>query len=170
MSHAQYFTATTDLWSSAAIHQLHSPLCWGQLEAAKLCLQTMYCPEDHTGENLAPALESTLEAWKLELSYNRQWQQLPQSCKAVGLAHISCFGHNLHLAVTTAKDGSQVSRAYGICHKIVNTFSHSWKKGRGLTQARHSVYQSTHCVGPAQQGEDHSRRWSKQSWIALMWH
>ena len=66
MSHAQYFTATTDLWSSAAIHQLHSPLCWGQLEAAKLCLQTMYCPEDHTGENLAPALESTLEAWKLE--------------------------------------------------------------------------------------------------------
>ena len=29
------------------------------------CLQTLFVPEDHTAENLAPVLHSTLESWCL---------------------------------------------------------------------------------------------------------
>ena len=132
VGHAQDFAATTDLWSSTTTgpyisYTVH--FIGDNWELQCYCLQTMYCPEDHTGENLVSALESTLEAWAL--------QSKQQSClttdngsnftKAACLLdwpHISCFGHNLHLAVTAATEDNRVSRAYGICHKIVNTFSH----------------------------------------------
>ena len=32
------------------------------------CLQTSFIPEDHTGENLAEAMKSSLEAWELDES------------------------------------------------------------------------------------------------------
>ena len=39
---------------------------------------------------------------------------------------LSCFGHNLNLAVTNSlKDDNRVSRALGIAHHIVSAFSTS---------------------------------------------
>ena len=151
---AQFFSATTDLWSSVTTEPYISYTVHFMGDNWKLqsyCLQTMCCPEDHTGENLASALESSLEAWDLQADQ--------QSClttdngsnfiKAASLLdwpHISCFGHNLHLAVTTATEDSRVSRAYGICHKIVNTFSHSWKKRRDLAQAQTALKLPKHTL------------------------
>lgn len=135
---AQYLSATTDLWSSATtelciIYTVH--FIGDNWKLQRYCLQTMYCPEDHMEGNLASELGSSLEAWDLRPEQ--------QSClttdngsnfiKAGNLLdwpHISYFGHNLHLAVTTATNDSRVSRPYGICHKIVETYSHSWKKRR----------------------------------------
>ena len=46
---------------------------------------------------------------------------------------MSCFGHSLNLAVTNAiKDDARLSRALGVCRKIVSSFSSSWKKKRDL--------------------------------------
>lgn len=48
---------------------------------------------------------------------------------------LSSFGHNLHLAITNSmKSDNCVTRAIDIAHKIINTFAHSWKKKRDLTQ------------------------------------
>ena len=66
-----FFSATTDLWSSSAsqpylsytVHFINddSQLC-------TRCLQTVFCPEDHTGENLAESLQDTLIIWGLDAS------------------------------------------------------------------------------------------------------
>ena len=55
----------------------------------------------------------------------------------LGWDHLSCFGHNLNLAVTNAlKDETRVTRAIAVCKKVVQHFAHSWKKRRSLTEAQ----------------------------------
>ena len=50
---------------------------------------------------------------------------------------LSCFGHNLHLAVTKALNGDQrCVRVLGICRKIISAFSQSWKRKQELTKAQ----------------------------------
>lgn len=50
---------------------------------------------------------------------------------------ISCFGHNLHLAITKALNNDvRCSRALGVVHKIVSGFSLNWKQKRELTKAQ----------------------------------
>jgi hypothetical protein len=50
---------------------------------------------------------------------------------------MSCFGHNLHLAITNAmKDDNRISRAIGVCEGIMTAFSQSWKRRRELSKAQ----------------------------------
>jgi len=66
---AKYFSATTDLWSSIGmvpylsftVHYIDEN--W-TLQSRNL--QTLYMPEDHTGENIAGALSDTLSSWNLD--------------------------------------------------------------------------------------------------------
>ena len=60
------------------------------------------------------------------------------------LQRLSCFGHNLNLAVTKAlKDDNRISRALGLARNIVSAFSASWKRRRELmnTQAAKNLPQ-----------------------------
>lgn len=103
------------------------------------CLQTIFIPQDHTAANLAEALEATLESWDLKpvlqvaittdnganilkaVKTNLKWEQ------------ISCFVHNLNLAITgTIKDAQRLTRALGVCRKVVSSFSTSRKRRRDL--------------------------------------
>ena len=67
ISTQQYFSATTDMWSSMGmqpymsytIHYIDSD--W---KFQNKCLQTQFLPEDHIGIHLAEALETTLGLWK----------------------------------------------------------------------------------------------------------
>ena len=60
---------------------------------------------------------------------------------------LSCFGHNLHLAITNSmKDDTRVSRAVNVVHKIINTFTHSWKKRRELAKAQVELKLPTHSL------------------------
>ena len=49
-------------------------------------LQTIYLPQDHTGENIAEALKETLESWEIpaakqvRMSNNRQWVKHSVCC------------------------------------------------------------------------------------------
>ena len=60
----EYFTATSDLWSSSTLeppymsYTVHYVTADWTLQTR--CLQTLYLPEDHTGVNLAEALAGTL--------------------------------------------------------------------------------------------------------------
>ena len=64
-----YYSATTDLWTSAAgdpymtftVHFIDAN--W---DLKSYCLQTHYLPMDHTGTNFAEALEETIQQWDLE--------------------------------------------------------------------------------------------------------
>lgn len=105
-----YFAATTDMWSSAnsssyisyTVHFLDDEWC-----LRSRCLQTMFMPEDHTGENIAEAMQAALEAW--DLPAERQvcittdsGSNIISATQKLQWMRLSCFGHNLHLAITNA--------------------------------------------------------------------
>ncbi|XP_013860009.1 zinc finger BED domain-containing protein 1 [Austrofundulus limnaeus] len=107
-------------------------------------LQTRFFLDDHTGENIASGLKQFLQGWKLD--------EAKQVClttdsganvvKAVALnkwARLSCFGHNLHIAVERSMRDNRIDRAVGVGKKIVSLFSHSWKRQRALKAAQEEL-------------------------------
>ena len=66
----KYFSATTDLWSSIAgmcpyiSYTVHFVDQEWNLQSR--CLQTQFIPQDHTGANLAEAMEAVLSSWDLD--------------------------------------------------------------------------------------------------------
>ena len=107
-------------------------------------------PEDHTADHLAQALESTLETWDLKKEQMVITTDNGANIKAVKTnlqwGHMSCFGHSLNLAVTNAiKDDARLSRALGVCRKIVSSFSSSWKKKRDLKASQIASALSCSC-------------------------
>ena len=141
----QYFSSTTDLWSSSTsepymsytVHYLDND--WS---LQTRCLQTLYAPENHTAMNLSAVMTETLQSLKLEPSKQvcittDNVSNLIKACSDLHWMRMPCFGHNLHLAINNSiKDDSRVSRALGLCRKLVGTFSHSWNKKRDLTEAQ----------------------------------
>ena len=139
-----YFSATTDLWTSTSGDPYITLTChfidrsW---ELKSLCLQTHYIPEDHTAENISVVLAETLQQWKLE--DNRlvgitadSGSNVKLACELLHWNRLSCFGHNLNLAVGKGLNDSQVQRALRVCRSAVAAFSRSWKKQRDLVIAQ----------------------------------
>ena len=116
------------------------------------CLQTHFLPEDHTGENLAEAMEATLAAWGLRAS--RQLclttdnaTNMINAVERLQWSHLTCFGHNLHLAITKAiKNDQRCERSLALCRKIVSAFSMSWKRKRDLTKAQINLQLTEHTL------------------------
>ena len=144
ISHLGYYSATTDLWSSEGMkpylsYTIHYIDNW---EMKSRCLQTMFMPQDHTGENLADAMRSTLETWGLEEEKQiclttDSGSNMVNAVSRLNWLRLSCFGHNLHLAITNSiKCDDRCSRALGLSRKIVSAFSMSWKKRRDLAKAQ----------------------------------
>ena len=69
MGTAEFFAATMDIWSSSTMepylsYTLHCiPEDW---QLKNYCLETLYLPQNHTGANIAEALESIVESWGLK--------------------------------------------------------------------------------------------------------
>ena len=137
-----FFSAATDMWSSITgesylsytVHYISS-----QWKLETKCLQTLYFPADHTAENIAETLQDTLEQWGLEpknqacITTDNGSNNLCAVRSHLVRPYLSCFGHNLHLAISNLiKEDARVQRALGVCIKIVTTFAHSWKKKRDL--------------------------------------
>lgn len=142
----------SDLWSSNTMEPHMSYTIHYIGEDWKLhsrCLQTMFCPEDHTGENLSAAISSSLESWGLKQAQQTclttdNGANILRAVRILGQTHLPCFGHCLQLAITSATGhNSRVSRAYGLCRKIVGSFSHSWKD---LAQAQDTMKLPQHMV------------------------
>ena len=54
--------------------------------------------------------------------------------------HLSCFGHNLHLAITKAiKNDQRCEQSLVLCRKIVSAFSMSWKAQLNLQLTEHTL-------------------------------
>ena len=143
-----YFAGTTDLWSSVGLtpylgYTIHFINEDWKLES--IALSCSFMPEDHTAVNIADAMVETLTEWNL--SSDKQVCLTSDSAANVVAAarslewnRLSCFGHNLHLAITKAIDSdSRCTRALAVARKIVSAFSTSWKRQRNLTQAQISL-------------------------------
>ena len=73
------------------IHKLYDPFITTEWELKVICLQTLFLPEGHTGANIAGAMLTTHESWRLD--------QLKQTCLTTdsGSNIISASSHLLPL-------------------------------------------------------------------------
>ena len=139
-----WFSATTDMWSSRTMEPYMSYTVhfidkeWHLRNR----FQTLFLPEDHTADNIMEALEATLESWSLPVekqvcTTTDNGSNIVAAAERLDWVRLSCFGHNLHLAITNSfKDDARTTKALGVCRKLVGTFSHSWKKKRELVKAQ----------------------------------
>ena len=141
---AEYYSATTDCWSSQGLKPYLSYTVHyidNQWSLKSYCLQTMYLPEDHTANNLAEGLQETLQTWSLDVTKQvcittDSASNIVRATKDLGWKQLSCFGHNLNLAVSKALQDQRCSSTIGACRKVVSAFSMSWKRRRDLTSTQ----------------------------------
>ena len=151
---AAYFSATTDLWSSSASqpylsYTLH--FINGDWKLCTKCLQTVFCPEDHTGENLAECLQDTLLSWGLDVSKQvclttDCGSNIISAVRRLDWTHLPCFGHILHNAIGNATKDARTVRALAVAKKVVSTFSRSWKKKRDMAKAQDTLNLKKHSL------------------------
>ena len=109
-------------------------------------------PEQHTGENISEAIQATMEAWGLQEAHQvcltkDSGSNVIKATEKLQTTRLACFGYNLHLGVTNAlKDDSQLSRALGVCKKIVSSFSYSWKKKSELSKVQSEMKLPQHSL------------------------
>ena len=136
------FSATTDFWTSSTsqpyititVHFINSEWI---LKSFSLDTSVVY--EDHTGENIACTITDTLDNWNLSFSQfiattTDNGSTIVAAFHRSDTIHISCFGHNLDLAIKKGLNNSHVQRALGRCHSLVELFHRSWKKARDLRE------------------------------------
>ena len=131
LQEAEYYSVTTNLWSctgklepylAVTMHYINK-----EWELKSYCLNTLFLPQDDTAVNISEALQSILESWSLpENKLACITTDVTAAVEILGWNGLSCFGHNLHLAITNSmKDDDRISCAIGIAHKIVGAFAHS---------------------------------------------
>ena len=108
-------TLTTDLWSSATMAPYMSLTVHFIDQDWKLvskCLQTSFLPEDHTAVNLADALQDTMREWELSADKvssltTNSGANIKAAVRNLGWPWLSCFGHNLNLAVSNTLEKTE---------------------------------------------------------------
>ena len=151
-SQQQFFSLTTDMWSSVnmspymalTVHIINKD--W---KLVSLCLQTSFFPDDHTAENLANALQEQLADWNLDPKYlsavttDNGANILAAITKVLCWPWLNCFGHNLHLAVNNTisdkKHSKAIDNTMERCRTTVGQFSHSWKRKRSMGEAQEDL-------------------------------
>lgn len=140
---AVYYSATTDLWSSVTsvpFISLTVNFTDNEWNMKNYMLETLYMPQDHTGDNIAQVIEQCLEEWNLDK--NKLAAMTTDSGSNVKLAmtnmnvtRMACFGHILHNGINFGLDSdADVEPTLKKARKIASVFSYSWKKRRELTK------------------------------------
>ncbi|KAK0132988.1 Zinc finger BED domain-containing protein 1 [Merluccius polli] len=126
---SDHFATITDLWLSRTTEPYIS-------------LMTSFFPGEHTGDNIAQEMRGALADWDLKEDQQvcvttDNASNMIKALEVNGWTRLQCFGHRLHLAIENAVKGdNRISRATGVCKKLVCHFSHSWKKRVALEQAQ----------------------------------
>lgn len=146
LSEVDFFSLTTDMWSSSNMTpymSLTAHYLTADWTLQSRCLETRYTPENHTADVLAESLQSALADWelnekKISCITTDNGSNIKAAVSKVEWPWLNCFGHNLHLAVTNAiaSEKEKTSRALGLCRSLVNTFNLSWIKRRDLRKAQ----------------------------------
>ena len=144
---AKYFAATTDLWTSCNNHPYLSftvHFIDDDWMLQSFCLDTVPLFEDHTGQNIAEAIDDILENWglskeKLVAITTDNGSNFVAGMAILECTRISCFGHNLDLAINKSLNITRVQRAIKRCHTLIELFNRSWKKNRDLCQKQNEL-------------------------------
>ena len=130
----QYYADTTDLWTSVANHPYLSftvHFIDQQWNLCSCCLDTAPLFDDHTGQNIADTIQNVLSNWGLRAE-SLIATTTDNGSNFVSAFHnilewprISCFGHNLDLAINKSLMITRVQRAIGRCHSLIELFSRS---------------------------------------------
>ena len=139
---ASFYAATTDLWTSCARHPFMSftiHFTDDKWELKTFCLDTVPILQDHTGHNLAEAIQDVMANWELDPTNlvcvtTDNGSNFLSAFNILNWMRISCFGHNLDLCVNKAIQIDRIQRALGRCHSLVSVFNRSWKKNRDLRE------------------------------------
>ena len=62
----------------------------------------------------------------------------------IAVLRVSCFGHNLDLAIKKVLSFLRVQQALARCHSLVKLFHRSWKKARDLRQKQEELDPQQH--------------------------
>ena len=107
--------------------------------------------EDHNGQNLADAITDVLANWDLRADQivattTDNASNIVAAFNLLGMLRLSCFGHNLDLAINRGLQVDQVKRALGKCHSLLELFHRSWKKTRDLRLKQEALSLPQHKV------------------------
>ncbi|ROL48341.1 Zinc finger BED domain-containing protein 1 [Anabarilius grahami] len=137
----RYQLPSRNYFSQVAVPQMYD-MREDNFELKACCLGVVYFPESHTSENIAYGLREVLASWNLkeENQVSITTDNGANVVKATELnnwVRLQCFGHRLHLAIENAVKGDErITRAVGLCKRLVGRFSHSWKKMMALKNAQ----------------------------------
>ncbi|XP_067281156.1 E3 SUMO-protein ligase ZBED1-like [Pseudorasbora parva] len=141
----EFYASTTDLWSSRTTEPYMSftvHFLTQDFELKARCLGVVYFPESHTSENIAHGLREVLASWNLkeenQVSITTDnGANVVKATEVNNWVRLQCFGHRLHLAIENAVKGDErITRAVGLCKRLVGHFSHSWKEKMALKNAQ----------------------------------
>ena len=140
LAEIEYFSATTDLWTSRATDPYLSYTVhfvdhnWN---LKSFCLETVPLFDDYTGANISESIADIVTNWqlstdKLVVTTTDNRSNFVAAFNSTGSARLSCFGHCLDLAIQKCLDKPEINRALGSCNTLVAAFHRSWKKQRDL--------------------------------------
>lgn len=143
ISSLQWYSATTDMWSSIGmtpyisltIHYIDD--MWN---LQSKMLQTMYMPQDHTGNNIRDVIEDSLVSWGLKKEClvaltTDNGSNVKLAARLLQVSRVPCYGHVLHNGVHFALDSLEepYREAITSVRKLNTTFAHSHKRKRELS-------------------------------------
>jgi len=139
IANSLHFAFTTDLWTTNTGHPYMSlTVHFWEMKAA--CLEMTFLPDDHTSVNIKEMFENLINEWEIQQSAlvcvtTDNATKMKAAFKSILPSKwLSCFGHNLNLALGKALKIDQVDAAVRACRSVVQGFNHSWKRRRELAK------------------------------------
>ena len=140
LAEVEYYSATTDLWTSRATYPYLSYTIhfvdrnW---DLKSFCLETVPLFDDHTGANINESISDVMTNWhlspdKLVVITTDNGSNFVAAFNSIGSPRLNCFGHCLDLAIQKCLNKPEIDRALGCCNSLVAAFHRSWKKQREL--------------------------------------
>lgn len=145
LKNVKYYSCTMDGWSSIAgdpylsltIHYIDNN--W---QLVTKCLSTMYVPQSHTAETLFDFVIEGLRDYDLDKD-NMAYMTTDSAannvaaCRRLSIDRISCFGHILHNALTTAMNADEeIIQLMKAARRIVSVFSYSHESRKKLAKIK----------------------------------
>ena len=153
-SELQYFTITTDGWTSRANCNYISLTVYYINKNWEMCyylLETAESLEDHTACNLAAGMQAAFDRWDLttailSAAVTDNAKNISLAVEQLNWSHVGCFAHTLQLEVQKAMELPEMSRALGRAKRLVSHFNHSCKSSNILRKKQKDPKHPEQCL------------------------